>query len=723
MEEDTRNTNSLRDEEEPLLSPAEAQEAEQQAAANGHGAHPPFVATYRQKVAGAVRYMPPILGICLATACIVLGLYVLYILVHIPYIVQAIRRGTPELVNAALIDATDDAVLISANLHFPHWTRGSASIPFMNVTILHKGSTVGWIQARNLELRGGITSHANMRVQLPVNVSANVGAVQLSATYQNITIASAKIGPVSLGHKDSSLVPVELHISPISTAAHEQAIAQIAKTIGSGKEIELIVSGADPNKYTTVPLWLRHALYRLRLPVGTSTLSIPNTLPSMDGIVKDIVASRLYAYWSADDSFYPWIGVSGQTVFELPNPTGADISIEVQSLVPHLELLDQDMRSFATVDSPATPFQIKQLAPMTFALQCDFDRLGIRAISGKEHQFTDTMRHAITDRHLVLGINGTLDVTLLTSLGKLHIDEMPFHAFVDHRFEPQGAEQHDDKAKLSNPGTGTKLSVSRMHITHTTADKIASEIDLAIVNPFSYGAYITDLAMQIRYAGLHLATVGVRELSLGQGTNNVTLYVDFHNHPADPRQQMFFLEATSGKKLSIEIAGFPNCTSIAPLEASLYRFSQKIKLDLSKFGDGGRSVSDSFPRVLREVIFHLFAVSAEATVVNPVSGADIWLQNIEATGYYKEDTHLGTLQYDFTKDALPQGVLLPFNQEVTTPWMPIAANQTSIGWGLVRKALGGSLDVDVFTNMQLLVGEAQFNITVVGKGANVKIRW
>ncbi|KAJ2818856.1 hypothetical protein GGI24_004969, partial [Coemansia furcata] len=229
------------------------------------------------------------------------------------------------------------------------------------------------------------------------------------------------------------------------------------------------------------------------------------------------------------------------------------------------------------------------------------------------------------------------------------------------------------------------------------------------------------MALMIRYLGLHIATVSMKELSLERGLNNATVYIAFHNHPDDPRQQMLFLEASSGKKVDIELAGFPNCTSIAPLEASLRHFSQRITIDPSRV-DNRRSgpVSIMLPHVLHDVIFHIFGMSAEATVVNPVSGANIWLQSIEAIGYYKGDIPLGTLQYNFVSSSMDNGFLIPFNRAVTTPRLPITANETSIGWDVVRKAIGGTLDVDVFTNLKVLVGNAPLNLTILGHGAPVK---
>ncbi|KAJ2555487.1 hypothetical protein EV175_002254 [Coemansia sp. RSA 1933] len=284
-----------------------------------------------------------------------------------------------------------------------------------------------------------------------------------------------------------------------------------------------------------------------------------------------------------------------------------------------------------------------------------------------------------------------------------------------------------------------KPTISNIHISDTTQDRISLELVFEVKNPFRYGAYMSDIAFMLRYSGLHIATVSLREPALNRGQNTVTSFVDFYNHASDPRQQAFFLQASSGRNLTIEIAGFPNCTSITPLEASLRDFSREIVVDTSKFKSGGDSASSGVQSVLREVVLHAFDMSAEATIVNPVSGADIWLQSIEAIGYYDGGISLGSMDYDFTLDhgllarsrnssaivatRYPSnGLLLPPKTATTTPRMPVTANKTSIGWDVVRRAIGGTLDVDVFTSVQLLVGSAYLNLTVMGKNAPVKIR-
>ncbi|KAJ2740512.1 hypothetical protein GGI20_005764 [Coemansia sp. BCRC 34301] len=587
--------------------------------------------------------------------------------------------------------------------------------------------------------QGGVTARATIRAMLPAGFAANVDALRLGVEYNGVPIASADIGPVNIAAMGAAVIPAAVNIKQITDQKHHDALADMARMIASGKPAELSISGASPTEYHTAPPWLRRALHDVMVPVNVSLAQLPSgQLPSIGAQVKDIVVDRLYAFWSAEDSFNPRASLAGHALVSLSNTLGANIALGVDSLVVRLDLLDDELQVFAAVDTTTAPLRALQVAPMAFNVTCAFDSLGLDVVSGKEQEFTRTMKRALVDRHLAIGVNGSLDISLTTSIGRLHIDRLPISTAIDYQLSSRRLFRQPADSALgagnlstfstrqrdSEPSKVPEILISRIHVTNTTKHLVAAEIGLDIDNPFSYGAYISDLALMIRYSGLHVATVGVKRLSLERGQNNATVYIDFYNHPSDPRQQMLFLEASSGKRVVIELAGFPNCTSIAPLEASLRRFSQKITIDPSRV-DSRRSgpVSIKLPHVLREVVFHIFGMSAEATVVSPVSGTDIWLQAIEAIGYYKGGVPLGTLQYNFISSSERDGFLLPFSRAVTTPRLPIVANETSIGWDVVRKAIGGTLGVDVYTNLQVLVGNAPLNLTIVGRGAPVKVRF
>ncbi|PIA18194.1 hypothetical protein COEREDRAFT_85645 [Coemansia reversa NRRL 1564] len=811
-------------EQEPLLP--QSPEADQQQSQGTPSLRQSGVILAKRVALVSARYVPPLLGICLATTCLAIGIYLMYIVFHAPAILDVLGRGQPQLKSGSLIDIGDDVVLFSADMAFPRQGRRTAKIFFANATIYHHNVPVGWTCTRDIELtaaqkhlslyqafhvvntramerllgeaaslrrvtvstraevdlrgfgkylpmaffhremnialplplpalnatirdfkgpvadphQGGVSAQASVQLNLPANISANINPVWLDVSYRNIKLATVKLGPISIHGSGMGNALVGVNVKHISGRAHEEALADIARKAASGQRPELSVSGAPPSQYDSAPLWLRRALHDIIMPVGSDLICLSGlNLPSVTDLVNNVVFERLYAYWSAEDSYRPWLDVSGRTMIKIPNTSATNVTIEAESLVYNLQLLDGEQQAFATVDVSTAPLKIRQDLPMQFIISYDYERLGLSALPGKELQFTRAMKRALVDRRIAASVNGSLDISLNTSIGRLRIDALPLHVDMDWKLESGSNVRTGAPALVSlesrgaaGAGSSATISVARIHIVETRPELIKLKLGLNINNPFSYGASIADLALMVKFSGLHVATIGVNSLKLSQGLNKVAVDIDFHNHPDDPRQQTLFLDASSGRTMTIEVAGFPGCTTIRPLEAALRSFSQKITVDTSKLGSSGDDdhshAVGTFPQVLQEVVFHLFAMSAEATVINPVSGADIWLQAIEAIGYYDGNVPLGTLEYDFMRGQPRQrlsrsnGLLLPYNQATTTPRLPIKANKTSIGWDVLQRAIGGTLDVDVFTNIQVLVGNAPLNVTVMGKNAPVKIR-
>ncbi|KAJ2783752.1 regulator of (H+)-ATPase in vacuolar membrane [Coemansia interrupta] len=697
----TLTTTPANEEQEPLLLSEDVQEAPLQSNA----------------VPTLAKRLTPLLGLLLAMFCSLFGVYLLYVLVHIPSIIVCLRDNQPELVAASLIDIADDSVLFSASLRFPHWNRAPLTVPFANVTLFHSGEAVGWMSANNLEVIGGSVDLAVYKVFHITNQRAMERMVRETVAQRRIAVDALTV--VDMSGFGKLLPTVSARRAVSIDLPHTLPAVNYTTTEISGPAID------DAQGGVTTRATIRVKKPDLRLSANVNALRYDISFQNIT------IASA---------NVGPVNGDTGDSAtIQLPNTSGANFTLEIESLVPHMELLDNSNRVFATVDAPTVPFQMKQIAPMTFVASCDFEHLGLNVVSDRQKQFTRMMHRALVDRHLQLGVNSTVDVALATSIGKIRIDSLPFYTRIDHIFGPHSHDIHavDSLTIPRHPASTSsvpEIAVSRMHISNTTRDLVSLEADFDISNPFSYGVHMSDLALHVSYADLRIAKVGFKELSISQGSSKVTILVDFYNHPDDLRQRMLFLDASSGKNMTVEVSGFPNCTSIAPLEVSLREFSQKFTVDMSRLKGGNRDGSKndmfipSFPRVLREVIFHLFSISVEATIVNPVSGAGIWLQAIEAVGYYKSVIPLGTLGYNFMVDpnrhgpASTNGLLLPFNQAVTTPRLPITANETSIGWDVLRRAIGGTLDVDVFTNIQVLVGNAQFNVTAMGKNAPVKIR-
>ncbi|KAJ2389300.1 hypothetical protein GGI23_005867, partial [Coemansia sp. RSA 2559] len=388
----------------------------------------------------------------------------------------------------------------------------------------------------------GITTRALFRVAIPYNVSANIDKVCLDAYYTNVALAKVCVGPTSIDTNGRGSIPVSVHIPTISGSAHENALASILKGGIVADWPEFVVTGSNSSEYTDAPIWLRRALSATFIRFKPTPLHIPqHHLPPINEFVTATVVDKFYAYWSANNSYHPWVGLSAKTTISLPNLTKSDVFVEVQSLVPYLTLVDDELGPFAVVTTENFSFSTKQLSPLCFCVSCSCDRLGLDAILGMEHVFAQIMKRSIVSGRFLATVNGTLDVVFLTSIGRLRVESMPFHLDLDKwadlgippvdRTSPLLVVKRDDV--LSIDGI-PKPAISRIHISNTTQEHISLDVDLDVKNPFSYGAYMSDVAFMLSYSGLHIATISLREPALRQGQNDITLYVDFFNHATDP---------------------------------------------------------------------------------------------------------------------------------------------------------------------------------------------
>ncbi|KAJ1944564.1 hypothetical protein FBU59_002570, partial [Linderina macrospora] len=137
------------EEHEPLLQQAQTESYTAEDGSSEFDEEP--LLTRRQKLHSAARYAKHFLGICLAIASAMFGMYILYIIVHIPHMYRMLRNIDPKLVDATLIDIADDAVLFAATLDFSGLEQQQEfTLPMINVMIRHEGKDVGWVLVEDI---------------------------------------------------------------------------------------------------------------------------------------------------------------------------------------------------------------------------------------------------------------------------------------------------------------------------------------------------------------------------------------------------------------------------------------------------------------------------------------------------------------------------------------------------------------------------------------------
>ncbi|KAJ2890034.1 hypothetical protein IWW38_004354, partial [Coemansia aciculifera] len=227
--------------------------------------------------------------------------------------------------------------------------------------------------------QGGVTGRATIRAMLPAGFAANIDAIRFSVGYNGVSIARADIDPVSIAATGAASIPATVNIRQIAGQQHHDALADIARKIASSEDVELSITGAPSTDYNTAPAWLRRALSNVVVPVSFNLARLPPAqhLPSIGALVEDLVVDRLYAFWSAEDSFNPRASLAGHALVSLPNPLDANITLDVESLVARLDLLDDEQQVFAAIDTTTASIEARQSAPLAFNVSCAFESLGL----------------------------------------------------------------------------------------------------------------------------------------------------------------------------------------------------------------------------------------------------------------------------------------------------------------------------------------------------------
>ncbi|KAJ2817544.1 hypothetical protein FBU31_006189, partial [Coemansia sp. 'formosensis'] len=132
---------------------------------------------------------------------------------------------------------------------------------------------------------GGVSAHATILATLPPGFAANIDALRFGVDYNGVCIASADIGPVSVAATGTAAIPVSVNIKPIAGRQHENALADMIRTVAAGSATKLSIAGAPSTDYQTAPTWLRRALHNVVVPVSASIPQLPlEQLPSLGAL-------------------------------------------------------------------------------------------------------------------------------------------------------------------------------------------------------------------------------------------------------------------------------------------------------------------------------------------------------------------------------------------------------------------------------------------------------
>lgn len=111
---------------------------------------------------------------------------------------------------------------------------------------------------------------------------------------------------------------------------------------------------------------------------------------------------------------------------------------------------------------------------------------------------------------------------------------------------------------------------------------------------------------------------------------------------------------------------------------------------------------------------HLWTSTADFTLLSPLSQTTLFITSIDATALYNRTTPIGRIQY---------GIPFPVPPGVSqTPRLPVELDLGGAGYEALKRALGGTLEIDAIAEIGIKLSEYVDTISYWGTGIGARVR-
>lgn len=256
-----------------------------------------------------------------------------------------------------------------------------------------------------------------------------------------------------------------------------------------------------------------------------------------------------------------------------------------------------------------------------------------------------------------------------------------------------------------------------VRVLKTTKSSIHIEARVNVTNPTSYSATVPFFTVNVIKNGTVIGDATIRNARIVPGKNE-NLLVSAVWEPARGGKE--------ARRIGVDlISGYisgENITITAKAHHDSIPSAPTIGEALSKLDIEVSAPRLSLPsddpedreRFIRDATFHVFSSTATFTLVSPFEYNTLLLEYVNATAYYNHTEPVGHIEYD-ESFAVPPGA-------TKTPRLPVEWSVGSVGYEAVRRALGGTLELDAKANVTIRLGQYRETVWYIGRGIGASIR-
>ncbi|KAF7114325.1 hypothetical protein CNMCM5793_008277 [Aspergillus hiratsukae] len=483
----------------------------------------------------------------------------------------------------------------------------------------------------------------------------------------------------------------------------------LVKSYMNGRPTTVYIRGGD-NPSLKTPPWLADILKGVTVPM-------PFTGHALDDLVKNYTMSDVHL--SLPDPFaepdseesYPRISALVKVLVAMPEQINLHIDI------PHVRA-NADVfyhgKKLGVLNlpkwQPANASYIKDTDGFP-ALLVNFAMKDAPLRVTDEDALTEILQSLIFEGKSVdLRVVAAVDAEVATKLGQFAVRGIP----------AEGAIQ----VKPPFSGSFDKLMprLESVEVGSTTYSSMLVKTRVNVTNPTQYSASVPYADFMMMYNGTKVAHITALDIALAWKAD-ATVHVDVMWEPSEAGQdgveagREFLSKCVSGSNITVTVQGHEGTIPALPkLGRALSKLGFEFQLPRMSIpgspktpdGDNGDR------RFIQEATLHLWSSTAEFTLFSPLPKTLIDITSVEAKAYYLEHEEVGSIDYS-TPFQVPPGVS-------KTPRLPVEMNPDGIGYDALKRALGGSLELDAMATVGVRVGQYEATIDYHSKGiqANVK---
>ncbi|KAG0360969.1 hypothetical protein BGZ54_009286 [Gamsiella multidivaricata] len=456
-----------------------------------------------------------------------------------------------------------------------------------------------------------------------------------------------------------------------------------------------------------MPLWLSEALKTIVL-----TMVFPGS-PTKD-FIRSLDMNQLEFGFTHDQKSAQ---LSGQLSSVLQLPPNVTFPIKLLKMKPTVWLKPPGGDRMASLNIHDFLPTVSRQHGTTLEVQVELEETPLQVLSERLPEFYGFLNSSFTSDWIELGITGEASAVVDTGLGTFELGPIPFDVVTTQR------------------GLGGLVTVppllEKLDVVDSTEHSLTVKATLVLWNPSNISATLGDLSFMWSYGGYLIGMATVPDLTLHAGNNTVECIgmmnpsIDCARKPdpsCDPglarnASREFISKYISGDNTTtIDVLGYAGSTRIPLLQPMMSSFSISTHLP---------AIEQDF---LISATLYLLSHTLVLELLNPLDTV-ITVLYVNATTTYK-DERLGHVLVDFEHDiASPKPILIPANDHqnetsgyVKTPRLPVTFDLSSVGYEALKKALGGSLEVDVVCHIKAKVGALLMWVDFVKDGVNANVR-